>query len=154
MADVNPIPDNYPRVSAYITVDGAAAAIEFYKSVLGATERGRLPGPDGRIGHAELNIGDSLIMLSDSFPDMGVRDPKDIGGTPVTLSVYVEDVDDVFARALAAGAAEQRPVQNQFYGDRSGQFVDPWGHRWNVASRVENVSPEEMERRAAAMGSH
>jgi PhnB protein len=154
MADVNPIPDDYPRVSAYITVDGAAAAIEFYKSVLGATERGRLPGPDGRIGHAELNIGDSLIMLSDSFPDMGVRDPKDIGGTPVTLSVYVEDVDDVFARALAAGASEQRPVQNQFYGDRSGQFVDPWGHRWNVASRVENVSPEEMERRAAAMGSH
>jgi PhnB protein len=114
MADVNPIPDDYPRVSAYITVDGAAAAIEFYKSVLGATERGRMPGPDGRIGHAELNIGDSLIMLSDAFPDMGVRDPKDIGGTPVTLSVYVEDVDDVFARALAAGASEQRPVQNQF----------------------------------------
>jgi PhnB protein len=153
MADVKPIPDDYPRVSAYITVDGASAAIEFYKSVLGATERGRMPGPDGRIGHAELNIGDSLIMLSDAFPDMGVRDPKDIGGTPVTLSVYVEDVDDVFARALAAGASEQRPVQNQFYGDRSGQFVDPWGHRWNVASRVENVSPEEMERRAAAMGS-
>jgi len=154
MADVKPIPDDYPRVSAYITVDGAAAAIEFYKSVLGATERGRLPGPDGRIGHAELTMGDSLIMLSDAFPDMGIRDPKDIGGTPVTLSVYVEDVDDVFARALAAGATEQRPVQNQFYGDRSGQFVDPWGHRWNVASRVENVSPEEMERRAAAMGSH
>jgi PhnB protein len=153
MADVKPIPDDYPRVSAYLTVDGAAAAIEFYKSVLGATERGRMPGPDGRIGHAELNIGDSLIMLSDAFPDMGVRDPKDIGGTPVTLSVYVEDVDDVFARALAAGASEQRPVQNQFYGDRSGQFVDPWGHRWNVASRVEDVSPEEMQRRAAAMGS-
>jgi PhnB protein len=152
MADVKPIPDDYPRVSAYLTVDGAADAIEFYKSILGATERGRLPGPDGRIGHAELNLGDSLIMLSDSFPDMGVRDPKDIGGTPVTLSVYVEDVDDVFARALAAGATEQRPVQNQFYGDRSGQFVDPWGHRWNVASRVENVSPEEMERRAASMG--
>jgi|SRR6516225_8566511 len=154
MADVKPIPDDYPRVSAYITVDGAAAAIEFYKSVLGATERGRMPGPDGRIGHAELTMGDSLIMLSDAFPDMGIRDPKDIGGTPVTLSVYVEDVDDVFARALAAGATETRPVQNQFYGDRSGQFVDPWGHRWNVASRVENVSPEEMERRAAAMGSH
>jgi PhnB protein len=153
MADVKPIPDDYPRVSAYLTVDGAAAAMEFYKSVLGATERGRMPGPDGRIGHAELNIGDSLIMLSDAFPDMGVRDPKDIGGTPVTLSVYVEDVDDVFARALAAGASEQRPVQNQFYGDRSGQFVDPWGHRWNVASRVEDVSPEEMQRRAAAMGS-
>ena len=152
MADVKPIPDDYPRVSAYLTVDGAADAIEFYKSILGATERGRLPGPDGRIGHAELNLGDSLIMLSDSFPDMGVRDPKDIGGTPVTLSVYVEDVDDVFARALAAGATEQRPVQNQFYGDRSGQFVDPWGHRWSVASRVENVSPEEMERRAASMG--
>ena len=154
MADVKPIPDDYPRVSAYITVDGAAAAIEFYKSVLGATERGRMPGPDGRIGHAELTMGDSLIMLSDAFPDMGIRDPKDIGGTPVTLSVYVEDVDDVFARALAAGATETRPVQVQFYGDRSGQFVDPWGHRWNVASRVENVSPEEMERRAAAMGSH
>jgi PhnB protein len=153
MADVKPIPDDYPRVSPYLPVDGAVDAIEFYKSILGATERGRLPGPDGRIGHAELNLGDSLIMLSDSFPDMGVRDPKDIGGTPVTLTVYVEDVDDVFARALEAGATEQRPVQNQFYGDRSGQFVDPWGHRWNVASRVENVSPEEMERRAAAMGS-
>ena len=151
MADVKPIPDDYPRVSAYLTVDGAAAAIEFYKSVLGATERGRMPGPDGRIGHAELNIGDSLIMLSDAFPDMGVRDPKDIGGTPVTLSVYVEDVDDVFARALAAGASEQRPVQNQFYGDRSGQFVDPWGHRWNVATHVEDVPPDEMEKRAAQM---
>lgn len=151
MPDVDPIPTNYPRVTAYLSIDGATEAIDFYRDILGATERGRMPGPDGKIGHAELEIGSSLIMLSDSFPDMGAPTPKALGGSPVTLMVYVEDVDDVFARAIAGGAKEIAPVQDQFYGDRSGQFEDPFGHRWNVASHVEDVPPDEMERRAAQM---
>jgi PhnB protein len=148
-----PIPDDYPRVTPYLVVDGAADAIEFYKSILGATERMRMPGPDGRIGHAELQIGDSMIMLADENPDMGVRGPTSIGGTPVTLHVYIEDVDSVFERAIAAGATEQRAVEDRFYGDRSGQFEDPWGHRWDVSTHVEDVPPDEMARRAEAMAS-
>ena len=148
MAQVAAIPSNYPRISPYLSVDGAARAIDFYCSVLGATERGRMSGPDGKVGHAELQLGDSVIMLSDAFPG-GAPDPKNLGGTPVTLMVYVEDVDDVFGRAIAAGATEVAAVQDQFYGDRSGQFEDPFGHRWNVASHVEDVPPEEMEKRAA-----
>jgi PhnB protein len=109
----------------------------------------RMPGPDGKIGHAELELGDSLIMLADEFPDMGHLGPKALGGTPVTISVYVEDVDDVFQRALNEGAKELRPVENQFYGDRSGQFEDPFGHRWSVATHVEDVPPEAMRERAA-----
>ena len=148
-----PIPDGYPQLSPYLCVDGAAAAIEFYSGVFGAKERNRMPAPDGRIGHVELQLGDSLIMMSDEYPEMGSRSPKSVGGTPVTLSVYVEDVDEVFGRALAAGASEIRPVETQFYGDRMGLFEDPFGHRWSVASHVEDVSPEEMGRRAAeAMG--
>jgi PhnB protein len=153
MAEVNPIPEAYPRVTPYLGIDGAADAIEFYKKVLGAKERMRMPGPDGRIGHAELEIGNSIVMLADSNPDMGFPNPKDIGGTPVTIHCYVEDVDDAFARALEAGATSMRDVENQFYGDRSGQFEDPFGHRWSVASHVEDVPPEEMEKRAAAMAS-
>ena len=129
-------------------MDGAAAAIDFYRDVLGATERGRMDQPDGRIGHAELELGDSLIMLADEFPERDVRGPKAFGGSPVTINVYVEDVDAVFQRALAAGARELRPVEDQFYGDRSGQFEDPFGHHWSVATHVEDVSPEEMARRA------
>lgn len=146
---VNPIPAEYPRVMPYLIVDGAAAAIDFYTSVLGATERMRMPGPDGRIGHAELEIGESVIMLADENPDMGIRGPKAIGGTPVTLHVYVEDSDAAFERAVNAGASSLRPVENQFYGDRSGQFEDPFGHRWNVATHVEDVPADEMEKRAA-----
>jgi PhnB protein len=146
-----PIPDDYPRVSPYLIVDGAGAAIEFYCSVLGATERARMPGPDGRVGHAELEIGDAVIMLADEYPEMDACAPPRIGGTPVTLHVYVEDVDAVFERALAAGARALRPVEDRFYGDRSGQFEDPFGHRWNVATHVEDVPPEEMSKRAAAM---
>jgi PhnB protein len=112
----------------------------------------RMPEPDGKIGHAELQLGDSVIMLSDEYPDRGIRGPKTIGGTPVTMSVYVEDVDSVFARAVQAGATVLRPVEDQFYGDRTGQFEDPFGHRWSVASHVEDVSPEEMAKRAEAMG--
>ena len=153
MAKVNPVPTNYPRVTPYLTIDGAAQAIDFYRDVLGAEERVRMGGPDGKVGHAELAIGDSMIMLADAFPGMGGPTPSSLGGSPVTLMVYVKDVDDVFARAIKAGSKEIAPVQDQFYGDRSGQFEDPFGHRWNVASHVEDVPPEEMAKRAAqAMG--
>ncbi|MEV4430415.1 VOC family protein [Streptomyces sp. R-07] len=145
---VKPLPEGYPRVTPYLCVDGAAAAIDFYVGVLGATERMRMPAPDGRIGHAELELGDSLIMLADEYPDMNFRSPKTLGGTPITLHVYVEDVDAVFTEALALGAKELSPVKNEFYGDRTGQLEDPFGHRWNLASHVEDVSPEEMEKRA------
>jgi PhnB protein len=149
MADVDPIPEGYPQVTPYLHVDGANAAIDFYGKVLGAQERFRMDGPEGTIGHAELQLGDSIIMLSDEFPDRDVRGPKSVGGTPVTISVYVEDVDSVFEAALAEGATELRAVENQFYGDRTGQFEDPFGHRWSVATHVEDVPPDEMEKRAA-----
>jgi PhnB protein len=149
---VKPIPDGYPRVSPYLVVDGAQKAIEFYATVLGATERMRMPGPDGRIGHAELQVGDSVIMLADEFPDMGAKGPSAYGGSPVSISVYVEDVDATFDKATEAGATVVRPLENQFYGDRSATFDDPFGHRWTIATHVEDVSPEEMGRRAAEMG--
>ena len=149
MAAVQAVPEGYPQVTPYLCVDGAAEAIEFYGKVFGATERMRMGGPDGKVGHAELQIGSGLFMLADEFPDMGQQSPKALGGSPVTVSVYVEDVDDVFARAIAAGATETRPVANQFYGDRTGQFEDPFGHRWSVATHVEDVPPDEMEKRAA-----
>ena len=154
MANVKPIPDTYPQVTAYLCIDGAAEAIDFYSEVLGASQRGdRMIAPDGKIGHAELTIGDSLIMLSDEFPEEGVKSPMSLGGSPITMSVYVEDVDAVFERAVAAGAKPLRAVEDQYYGDRSGQFEDPFGHRWSVATHVEDVSPEEMQRRAReAMG--
>jgi len=152
MASVQPIPDEYPRVSPYLCVDGAADAITFYGDVFGATERMRMPGPGGTVGHAELQIGDSVVMLSDPYPAAGVQSPRAYGGTPVTISVYVEDVDATFARALAAGATALREVADQFYGDRTGQFMDPFGHRWSVSTHVEDVPPEEMARRAAAEG--
>jgi PhnB protein len=149
MADVKPIPDGYPQVIPYLIVDGGEAAIGFYSKVLGATERMHMPSPGGRIGHAELELGDSVIMLADEHPDMGILGPRSVGGTPVMISVYVEDVDSVFERALAEGAKSVRPVDNQFYGDRTGQFEDPFGHRWSVATHVEDVPPGEMEKRAA-----
>lgn len=149
MANVKPIPEGYPQVAPYLAVDGASDAIDFYTEVLGATERMRMPGPDGRIGHAELELGDSLIMLADEFPDIGHSGPKALGGTPVTISVYVEDVDAVFERAIREGGISLRPPENQFYGDRAGQFEDPFGHRWSVATHVEDVPPAEMEKRAA-----
>jgi PhnB protein len=151
MAGVKAVPDGYPQVTPYLCVDGAAAAIDFYGKVLGATERMRMGGPDGKVGHAELQIGTGLIMLADEFPGMGQRSPRSLGGSPVTVSVYVDDVDAVFAAALEAGATEVRAVEDQFYGDRTGQFSDPFGHLWSVASHVEDVSPEEMARRAEAM---
>jgi PhnB protein len=150
---VKPIPDGYPQVTPYLFVDNAQAAIDFYSSVFGATERMRMPGPDGKIGHAELQLGDSVLMVADEFPDMGGRSPRTVGGSPVIVSVYVEDVDSVFERAVQAGATAVRPVETQFYGDRAGQFEDPFGHQWSVATHVEDVPPDEMERRVAqAMG--
>jgi len=151
MAGVRPIPDDYPRVIPYLSVDDGNAAIAFYTDVFGAKERMRMPGPDGTVGHAELEIGDSMVMLADAVPEMGGKSPKTIGGTPVTLMVYVEDVDSVFDRAVRAGASVDRQVELQFYGDRAGQFVDPFGHKWHVATHVEDVAPEEMEKRAAAL---
>ena len=152
MSAVQPIPEGYPRLSPYLCVDGAAQAIDFYTEVLGATERMRMAGPDGKVGHAELSLGESIIMLADEHPDMGFLSPRRIGGTTVTLHTYVEDVDTVFERALAAGAKSLGPVENQFYGDRSGQFEDPFGHRWNIATHVEDVDPDEMARRAEQAG--
>ena len=153
MAKVKPIPDGYQQVTPYLTVDGASTAIDFYTEVLGATERMRMADPGGKVGHAELTIGESVIMLSDEYADRGVVGPKTVGGTPVMISVYVEDVDAVYDRAVKAGAKALRPVENQFYGDRTGQFEDPFGHRWSVATHVEDVSPDEMAKRAAeAMG--
>jgi PhnB protein len=148
---VDPIPAYYPRVTPYLIVDDADAAIDFYSSVLGATERMRLAGPDGRVGHAELDIGDSMIMLADEHLDMDIRGPRSVGGTPVTLHVYVDDADNVFARAVDAGAKALQPMEDKFYGDRAGQFEDPFGHRWNVATHVQDVAPAEMSKRAAAL---
>jgi PhnB protein len=147
---VKPMPDGYPRVTPYLIVDGASAAIDFYTSVLGATERMRMPAPEDKVGHAELEIGDSVIMLADESPEMDARGPRTVGGTPVSLHVYVEDVDSVFERAVQAGAKALRPVEDRFYGDRSGGFEDPFGHRWDVATHVEDVPANEMQKRAAA----
>ena len=146
---VNPIPEGYRRVTPYLIVDGAAAAIDFYASVFGATERMRMDAPEGRVGHAELEIGDSVIMLADEHPEMNARGPRSVGGTPVSLHMYVEDVDGVFERAVEAGAKSVRPVEDQFYGDRLGSFEDPFGHHWSVATHVEDVSPDEMSKRMA-----
>jgi len=148
---VKPIPDDYPQLMPYLIVDGASEAIDFYKAVFGADERMRMGGPDGKVGHAELEIGDAIVMLADANPDMGMQHPSAIGGTPVTLHLYVEDADATFDRAVQAGAKPLRPMEDRFYGDRSGQFEDPYGHRWNVATHVEDVSEEEMQRRMAAM---
>jgi len=145
-----PIPDGYPALTPYLIIDGAAAAIGFYQQVFGATERMRMEAPGGKVGHAELLIRGSLIMLADEFPEMDARGPQSIGGSPVGLHVYVEDVDAVVAGAVAAGATLKQPVETKFYGDRSGSFVDPFGHVWHIATHVEDVSPEEMQRRAEA----
>jgi PhnB protein len=147
---VNPIPIGYHSVTPYLIVDNAAAAIAFYREAFGATEVLRLP-MGGRIGHAEVKIGDSHVMLSDEWPEMEMVGPASRGGTSVSLALYVTDVDLAFARALAAGAREERPVEDQFYGDRTGTLIDPFGHRWSLATHIEDVAPEEMQRRLEAM---
>ena len=146
---VKAIPDGYPAVTPYLIVQGAVRAIEFYKGAFGATERLRMDMPGGKIGHAELELGGSLIMLADEVAEMNIRAPGAFGGSPVSLHLYVEDVDAAFNRAIGLGAKAVRPLQNQFYGDRSGMLLDPFGHTWNIASHVEDVAPEEIARRAA-----
>jgi PhnB protein len=148
---VKPVPDGYPTVTPYLVVKGASAAIDYYKKVFGATERMRMDAPGGMIGHAEISVGTSLIMLADEFPDMGFRGPRAIGGTPVSLMIYVPNVDEVFKRAVEAGAKTLRPVADQFYGDRLGVLEDPFGHVWSIATHVEDVAPEEMRRRSEEM---
>lgn len=151
MAKVKPIPDGYRNVTPYLIVDGAAKAIDFYRKVFGASEKMRMPGPGGKVGHAELTIGDSMIMLADEHPDMGHRGPLAYAGSAVSLMVYVPDVDGTVKAAIADGAKVVRPVENQFYGDRLGTIEDPFGHRWHVATHVEDVPPDEMAKRAAAV---
>jgi PhnB protein len=147
---VKPIPEGYHSVTPYLIVKGAAKAIDYYKKVFGATEIMRMPGPNGTVGHAEIKIGDSVIMLADEQQG-NFRSPEGLGGSPVSLMVYVEDVDTTFKQAISNGAKETRAVQDQFYGDRSGNLVDPFGHVWTVATHKEDVSEEEMKRRMSAM---
>lgn len=142
------IPEGYHSVTPYLTIDGAAEAIRWYGQAFGATEALRLPMGD-KIGHAEIRIGDSFVMLSDEWPEMGMLGPKARGGATSSLMIYVEDSDAVFARAMEAGAIQERPVETQFYGDRSGTLIDPFGHRWTVSTHVEDVSDEEIQRRMA-----
>ncbi|MDP9013040.1 MAG: VOC family protein [Pseudomonadota bacterium] len=142
------IPDGYHSVTPYLIINGAADAIDFYKRAFGATELMRMPRPDGKIGHAEIRIGDSAIMLADEYPEMGYRSPQSLGGAGVSLMVYVEGVDEVFKRAVASGAKEQQAVKDQFYGDRLGTLQDPFGHTWMLATHIEDVPPDEMRRRA------
>jgi PhnB protein len=154
VAKVKAIPKGMHSVTPHLVCAGAADAIEFYKKAFGAEEIYRMDMPDGRLGHAELQIGDSRLMLSDEMPEMPdavARTPKTLGGTTFGFNVYLEDVDSRFERAVAAGAKVRRPLTNQFYGDRSGTVEDPFGHLWTLASRVEDVSPEEMKRRMANM---
>ena len=152
-----PIPEGYHSLNPYLAVDDAARAIEFYTQAFGAKERMRMPGPDGKIGHAELEIGDSIVMLSDPFPQASTKPPKELGGTSASVFMYVEDVDSVVQDAIDAGATITMPVENQFWGDRFGSITDPFGHLWSIATHVEDVPPAEMEERAkkamAEMGS-
>ena len=145
------IPEGYHSVTPYLFIRGASDAIAFYVKAFGAKELFRMPMPDGRLGHAELQIGDSRVMLADENLEHGAVSPTTLKGTSIGLAIYVEDCDAVYQRAVAAGAKVERAIQNQFYGDRSGTVVDPFGHKWTIASHVEDVSPEEMERRMASM---
>jgi PhnB protein len=151
MKEVSYIPEGYNSITPYLVIKGAAEAIEYYKNVFGATEVMRMAQPDGRIGHAELKIGNSHIMLADEFPEMEHRGPLSLGSSPVSMLLYVEDVDKIVERAVAAGAKILKPVQDQFYGDRSGFIQDPFGHLWGVATHKEDVSPQEMKERMKKM---
>jgi PhnB protein len=148
---VKPIPEGHRTVTPYLAIKNAAKALEFYKRAFGAVESYTLMMPDGRVGHAEIRLGDSLVMLSDEFPEYGGKAPESLGGSLVSLHLYVDDVDAFVKRALDAGAKERKPVMDQFYGDRSGQLEDPFGHLWWVATHKEDVAPEEMQRRVEAM---
>lgn len=150
-ARIKPVPAGYHTVTPYLVIANAGKAIEFYKEAFGATESSRLASPDGKIMHAEITIGDSPVMLSDEFPDWNALSPLTIGGTPVSIMLYVEDVDSVVNRAVAAGATLLMPVEDQFWGDRMGTVADPFGHKWSVATHKENVAPEEIITRANAI---
>ena len=152
MADVKPIPEGYHSITPYLIVDGAAQALDYYKKAFNATELFRMEHA-GKIGHAEMKIGDSPFMLSDEHPEMGHRGPKSLGGSAVGIMIYVDDVDTIFKQAIDAGGTETKAIQDQFYGDRSGTLTDPFGHVWTVATHTEDVSPEEIEKRLAA-GAH
>ncbi len=144
---VQPIPDGYHSITPYLIIDGAADAIEFYKKAFDAEETLRIPGPEGKVMHAEIKIGNSIVMLADEFPDMDILGPKTRGGSSVGLMIYLEDVDARFQQALDAGGSVKKPLQDQFYGDRSGTLDDPFGHQWTLATHVEDVSDEEIGRR-------
>jgi PhnB protein len=148
---VKAIPDGYQGVTPYLVIKGAAAAIDYYKKALGATEVMRMPQPDGRVGHAELKFGDAVVMLADEFAEMNIVSPTTLGNTPVSLLLYVEDADATFGKAVALGAKVEKPMADQFYGDRTGTIKDPFGHKWTIATHKEDVTPEEMNRRMAAM---
>ena len=144
---VNPIPNTHHQATPYLAVRDAVRALDFYREAFGAKETMRLMQPDGRVGHAEFTIGEAHFMLADEFPEMGVKSPLALGGSPVTLHLYLTDVDAFVAKAVAGGATLQRPVEDQFYGDRSGSLIDPFGHRWLIATHTEDVSGDEMQRR-------
>jgi PhnB protein len=146
-AAVKAIPDMYPGVTAYLIVKGGTKALDFYQRAFGAQELFRLPMPDGKIGHAEIKIGQGVVMLADEAPEYMAKSPESYGGTPVSLMFYVDDVDQAFERAIAAGGTVTRPVKDQFYGDRSGTLTDPFGHVWTIATHKEDLSPEELQKR-------
>ena len=150
MPNVKPVPEGFHSVTPYLFVRSAASAIDFYKNIFRATEIMRMPGANGKIMHAELRIGDSIVMLADENPQTGVMSPQTIGGFSVGMHLYVENVDQVIQKAVESGAKLLRPIKNQFYGDRSGSILDPFGHMWSVATHVEDVSPEEMRKRMTA----
>jgi PhnB protein len=150
-SNVKPIPDGYHAITPYLIIKGAAAAIDYYKKAFGATELMRMPQPDGRVGHAELKIGDGVLMLADEFPEMKTVGPATLGNTSVGLLLYVENADAVFDKAVSLGAKVSKPMADQFYGDRNGTLEDPFGHKWTIATHKEDVTPEEMKRRMAAM---
>lgn len=147
---VKPIPDGYHSLTPYLIIKGAADAMEYYKKAFGAVELFRMAGPDGKIGHAEMKIGDSPFMVADEHPEMGFVSPTTLGSSPVGLMIYVDDVDKIYPQAIAAGGKEMKALQDQFYGDRSGTLIDPFGHCWTVATHKEDVAPEELDRRAKA----
>ena len=148
------IPDGYHTATPYLIIKGAAKALDFYKKAFGATELMRMQDSNGKVGHAEIRIGNSPIMLADEYPDMGYKSPQSLGGSPVSIMLYVENVDKTVERAVAEGAKITKAVQDQFYGDRNGTIHDPFGHVWTISTHVEDVSPEEMQRRAEALHAH
>jgi PhnB protein len=145
-----PVPDGYHSITPYLICDGAAKAIEYYKKAFGAIETLRMDAPGGKVGHAEVRIGDSTLMVADEHPEMDARGPRSIGGSPASIVLYVKDVDTVFARALAAGGTEKRAVADQFYGDRTGTVEDPFGHTWHIHTHIEDLTAEEIKQRMAA----